>query len=102
MPAFYIHSSDFEALAAHRYPLTHLESSEEGRRIADMRKQYMAALIDCKKNPGYMCMLPTGVYYPCNCEPLMPEDTKGWRKVKTNTKGRRSSNEPNMDDYEDF
>jgi hypothetical protein len=102
MPAFYIHSSDFEGLAAHRYPLTHPENSEEGRRTADMRKQYIAALIDCKKNPAYMSMLPTGVYYPCYCEPLMPDDTKGWRRVKARTNGRRTPKEPNMDNYEDF
>ena len=63
------------------------------------RQDYIAACIECERNPTYFIMM-AGVPYPCICEPLLndvdnslhkdfPEGPLGsWQKVK-NHKQRR-------------
>ena len=63
------------------------------------REDYIAACIECERNPTYFIMM-SGVPYPCICEPLLNDvdnslhkDHPGgalgsWQKVKARTRRR--------------
>ena len=65
--------STFEMLAFTRYPL-----QSQYR----LREEYIHALRQCKANPAYQVILPTGDQYPAHCEPLMEDDVKGWTTIR--------------------
>jgi hypothetical protein len=47
-----------------------------------LREDYIFRLQQCKLNPAYQVILPTGDHYPVTSYPLMEDDTKGWTTVK--------------------
>jgi hypothetical protein len=60
-----------EHLATMRYPTDYR-----------LRKEYIRALEECKSNPAYYIILPTGDHWSCSSVPFMEDDIKGWTKVK--------------------
>jgi len=87
--------SSFNALASQRYP-----------RNVTMQNKYIAALIECQVSPAYHALTPIGEF-PCPCEPLMEDDTKGWivvkRKVwvKKTKSDRQLAEEAKLENWED-
>lgn len=73
-------SSSFEMIAFTRYPL------QSQRRL---REDYIHALEQCRANPAYHVILPTGDRYPALNEPLMEDDVKGWTTVKRKIRVKR-------------
>jgi hypothetical protein len=63
--------TSYTTLALNRYPNDN-----------KMRKEYLMRLEQCKLQPAYHIQLPSGDLYPCLCEPLMEDDTKGWQTVR--------------------
>jgi len=64
-------TNTMETLAKIRYP-------DNDR----LRKEYIHALQQCKANPAYYVILPTGDHWACDSAPFMEDDTKGWTTVK--------------------
>lgn len=63
--------TSYTTLALNRYPNDN-----------KMRKEYLMRLEQCKLQPAYHIQLPSGDLYPCLCEPLMEDDTKGWQVIQ--------------------
>ena len=91
--------SSVNSLASQRYP-----------RNITMQNKYIAALIDCQVSPAYHALTPIGEF-PCLCEPLMEDDTKGWqvikrkirvKKVKTEQQLAEDSRLENWEDVEHY
>ena len=73
-------SSNFASLALQRYPSNF-----------KMQADYIHRLEACARSPAYHVLSPIGEI-PCSSQPLMEDDTKGWRTVKRcTTNCRRKS-----------
>lgn len=83
-------SINFEMLASVRYP----GSSQQMKR---MREEYTKALEQCRANPAYHAILPTGDYWPCANEPFMSDDTKGWTTIKRKIRVKRIKSDEELD-----
>ena len=89
-------SSRYQILALQRYPVNE-----------QLRKDYAFRLEQCKVQPAYHVQLPSGDLYPCHCEPLMEDDTKGWKVVKRRVRVKRAMTnqeldaEQNTDEWDD-
>jgi hypothetical protein len=46
------------------------------------RREYAAALMECRRDPAYYALSKTGEVIPVSSLPLMHWDTKGWTVVK--------------------
>jgi hypothetical protein len=95
-------STEFYLLAEERYPFTF--DNETNQKIAQTRRDYVAALRECKTQPAYYAITPVG-NLPCSSVPFMPDDTAGWQRVKAHgrsSKKNRAAKQRNLDDYEDF
>ena len=88
--------TSYTTLALNRYP-----------NDAKLRKDYAMRLEQCKLQPAYHIQLPGGDLYPCACEPLMEDDTKGWqviqrrRRIKKVKTHEDLDEEANLDNWED-
>lgn len=81
-------SSNFSSLAAARYPFPSQ---------MQLREDYIHRLQQCRVAPAYHAMLPTGDQWPCHCEPLMEDDTKGWTTVKRKIRVKRVKSEEQLE-----
>lgn len=75
-------SNNFNTMAEARYPITSDMSFTERDAQRERQLDYVFALEECKNRPAYHIQLPSGDTWPCHCEPLMEDDTKGWQVVK--------------------
>ena len=82
-------SSKFDSMASAKYPFTEEMSIPDRRDQLKKRAVYVERLVECQRRPAYAVQLPGGDLYPCHCEPLMEEDTKGWQVVKRRSRVKR-------------
>ena len=75
-------------LATTRYPLP------SQRRLRD---DYIHALEQCRTNPAYQVILPTGDHYPVSSYPLMEDDIKGWTTIKRKIRVKRIRTEEELE-----
>jgi hypothetical protein len=78
----------FTMLASARYPLP------SQRRL---REDYIHALEQCRVNPAYQVILPTGDHYPVSSYPLMEDDNKGWTTIKRKIRVKRIKTEEELE-----
>jgi len=69
------------SIASSRYPIFSTMSSEQVARVHERRDAYIRRLADCRRAPQYTILTPVGEL-TCTSEPLMEDDTKGWRTVR--------------------
>jgi hypothetical protein len=68
-------------MAASRYPISSTMYPELRARNLRLREAYERALEDCRLAPQYSVLTPVGEM-TCTTEPLMEDDTKGWKTVR--------------------
>ena len=78
----------FTMLASARYPLP------SQRRL---REDYIHALEQCRVNPAYYVILPTGDQHAVASYPLMEDDTKGWTTIKRKIRVKRIKTEEELE-----
>lgn len=82
-------TNNFDMLAAARYPVSDSMYPEMRSRALRLRGDYVFMLEQCRSNPAYQVILPTGDHYPAHCEPLTEDDTKGWTTVRRKIRVKR-------------
>ena len=87
----------FSTMAASRYPVNDNMSPSERHAQLERREDYIFALNECKTSPAYYILLPSGDHWPCHCDPLMEDDTKGWRVVKRAIRVKRAMSNEELD-----
>ena len=90
----------FSTIASSRYPVNDKMSFTERRAQLERPEDYAFALGECKANPAYQILLPSGDAWPCHCEPLMEDDTKGWTTVKRKIRVKRVMSNEELDSEE--
>jgi len=90
-------SNNFNIMAEARYPITSDMSFTERDAQRERQLDYIFALGECKTNPAYQVRLPGGDMWPCRCEPLMEDDTKGWQVVKRKVHVRKTFTDEELD-----
>jgi len=88
-------------MAEIRYPIYDSMSFNERHQQMERREDYIFALQECKTNPAYQVRLPGGDMWPCRCEPLMEDDTKGWTTVKRKVRVYKRFTDEQLDAEED-
>ena len=83
--------SSYTTLALNRYP-----------NDAKLRKDYAMRLEQCKLQPAYHIQLPSGDLYPCLCEPLMEDDTKGWQVIQRRRRVKKVRTHEDLDEEADM
>ena len=84
-------------LASARYPVTSSMYPEQRARNLRLRADYIHALDECKSNPAYYVILPTGDNHPVSSYPLMEDDTKGWTTIKRKIHVKRIKTEEELE-----
>lgn len=84
-------------MAELRYPINDSMNNNERYQQKERREDYIFALRECKTNPAYQVRLPSGDMWPCHCEPLMDDDTKGWRVVNRKVRVRKTFTDEELD-----
>jgi len=84
-------------MASARYPINDSMSPDERYKQQERREDYIFALAECKANPAYQVRLPSGDMWPCHCEPLMEDDTKGWQVVKRKIHVKKTFTDEELD-----
>jgi hypothetical protein len=90
-------SNNFNTMAEARYPITSDMSFTERDAQRERQLDYAFALQECKANPAYHVRLPSGDMWPCHCEPLMEDDTKGWQVVKRKVRVHKRFTDEELD-----
>lgn len=91
-------SSKFDSMASAKYPFTEEMSIPDRRDQLKKRAVYVQRLEECQQRPAYAVQLPSGDLYPCSCEPLMEEDTKGWQIVKRRSRVKRVKTDEELEE----
>lgn len=91
-------SSKFDSMASAKYPFTEEMSIPDRRDQLKKRATYVFRLEECALQPAYHVRLPTGDIFPCHCEPLMEEDTKGWQTVKRKIRTKRVKSDEELEE----
>lgn len=89
-------STEFDRLAAARYPFNGNRDHDIYQR--EMRRDYIAALWQCKTTPAYYIDNQLG-RFSAHCEPWMSDDNKGWVKVSGKKRKVYSPRTPEYGDY---
>lgn len=84
-------------MAETRYPINDSMSFTERNAQRERQLDYIFALGECRTSPAYQVRLPSGDMWPCHCEPLMEDDTKGWQVVKRKVRVRKTFTDEELD-----
>jgi len=96
-PTVNMSSSTFSTMAETRYPINDSMSFTERNAQRERQLDYIFALGECRTSPAYQVRLPSGDMWPCHCEPLMEDDTKGWQVVKRKVRVRKTFTDEELD-----
>jgi hypothetical protein len=66
------------------------------------RREYAAALLECRLNPAYYALTKSGEVIPVSSYPLMSWDTKGWNTVKRKIRVKKVRSSEELDEEADI